>query len=256
MYIVAIYRLQGETEQLAAKLAAALGRTVYEMRGRVIATTGGPMVVAHFARQEAATECVDRLNGAGFSTLLADSEQVRTGRDRRLLRSLRFGGDNLELVDQTGEGFEIPYREVQLLLRGTAIEVIVEETTQRKKKFSPTRALATAGLVMRKTVVTKSLSGSQERLPFCHIHSEQSPPLVLRQDELDYSVLGADRQLSREANFNWMCGELRRRCPDAVWNDRLLTRAAAAQLLGSSFSPEQDLDLALDLTVQSCLQLA
>lgn len=106
---------------------------------------------------------------------------------------------------------------------------------------------------MRKKVTSVTASTTQDRQPFCHLYAPEQPAIVLRQSEIDYSALGENRQLSREANFTWICNELRRRCVAAQWDDRLQTRPGLAQVLGPAFDPERHIDIAIALVSQSLL---
>jgi hypothetical protein len=249
MDIVSVYQLQGETDQLACDLANALGTTPYEARARVSIPGGGPAIVANFATTEQAADCAARLKGLGFKTLLIESGQIESDLNRLLVRQIQFTSDSFQIVTGDDTKLEIPYPEVKLLLRGAGITSSVQVETDTKKKFALGRAVATGGLVMRKKVTTTTTSNTQERQPFCHIYAAGQPPIVLRQTEIDYTVLGDKLQPSRNANFNWICSELRRRCTAADWDDRLQTRPGLAQLLGPAFDPESYLDLAITLIV-------
>lgn len=249
MDIVSVYQLQGETDQLARDLADALGTTAYEARSRVIIPGGGPAIVANFATTTQATDCIARLNGLGFKTLIVESSQIESDLNRLLVRQIQFTKDSFQIVTHDDTQLEIPYPGVKLLLRGAGITSSVQVETDTKKKFALGRAVATGGLVMRKKVKTTITSNTQERQPFCHIYMAGHPPIVLRQTEIDYTALGDKLQPSRDANFNWICAELRRRCSAADWDDRLQTRPGLAQLLGPAFDPESYLDLAITLIV-------
>jgi hypothetical protein len=255
MHIVAIYQLQGAAEQLARELAGALGTTPYEARQRVIIPGGGPVVVATFASAEPANDCVARLHVAGFASLVVDSDHLEIVQNRLLVRQLQFASDALQIIANDNQRLSLPYHEVKLLLRGAGIVSSVQVETSKKKKFAIGRAVASGGLVMRKTVKTVTEVTNQERQPFCHLSVMGQPSLVLRQAELDYTALGAERLLSRDANFNWICAELRRRCPAAAWDDRLQTRPGLVQLLGPTLNPEHNLDLAIALIAKSCSSL-
>lgn len=254
MEVVAIYQLHGSSEELAQRLASALGITAYEARSRVGIPGGGPAVVASFAATTQAEECVKRLNAAGFKTIILKPAQMETDADRLLIRHIQFCSHSLQLVTHDGQQLEIPYDEITLLLRGAGIisQIEVEKSTQ--KKFSPGRALVSGGLVMRKKVTTLTTNTKDERQPFCHVYAPDHPPIVLRQTDMDYSALGEKRQLSRDANFNWICAELRRRCTAAQWDERLQTRPGLAQILGSAFDPERYLDLAITLIARAAEQ--
>lgn len=254
MDVVAIYQLHGSSEELARRLANALGITTYEARSRVGIPGGGPAVVASFAAPAQADECAKRLNAAGFKTIKLETAQMETDAKRLLVRHIQFCPHSLQLVTHDGQQLEIPYHEITLLVRGAGIisQIEVEKSTQ--KKFAPGRALVSGGLVMRKKVTTLTTNTKDERQPFCHVYVTGKPPIVLRQADMDYSALGENLQLSREANFNWICAELRRRCPAACWDERLQTRPGMAQILGSAFDPERYLDLAISLVARAAEQ--
>ncbi|SDZ93610.1 hypothetical protein SAMN05660420_00796 [Desulfuromusa kysingii] len=249
MDIVSIYQLQGDMDQLARNLANVLGTTPYEARARVSISSGGPAIVANFATTEPAADCAARLKTLGFKTLVVGSEQIESDQQRQLVRQIQFTRDSFQLVTRDDTKLDIPYSEIKLLLRGTGITSSIQVETDTKKKFALGRAVATGGLMMRKKVTTTTTNNTQDRQPFCHIYAAGQPPLVLRQAEIDYSVLGDNLQPSRDANFNWICTELRRHCPTADWDERLKTRSGLAQLLGPAFDPESDLDLAITLIV-------
>lgn len=67
---------------------------------------------------------------------------------------------------------------------------------------------------------------------------------------LTYESFGPRRQPSRAANFAVLVAELRRRCPAAVYDERLLTRAGQARVLGPALSPGEHRDVAITLLVR------
>ena len=251
MHIVAIHHLQGDTQDLARNLARAMGITPYEARARVAVPGGGPAVVASFACSERAGDCAARLRAAGFTPMVLDSEDVESDLQRLMVRRLQFGADALEIMCRDGQQLRLPYAGIKLILRGTGISCTAELETSTQKKFALGRALATGGLVMRKNVKKVTTTTNQQRQPFCHLYSNGQQPVVVRQDEMDYTALGEQRRLSREANFNWICAELRRRCSAAAWDERLQTRPGLAQVLGPAFDPEQHVDVAITLVAQA-----
>jgi hypothetical protein len=256
MQVIAVHKIQGDVAPLAKELAAILGVTPYEVRPRVNVPGGGPAVVASFADAALAAACVESLHTAGFATLSINSAELESDQQRYIVQRLNFAEDGLHLWAQGGEQLTVKYSAVLLLLRGAGIITSVQVDTSTKKNFSMGRALATGGIVMRKKVTTTTTSVNAERQPFCHIYAPGLPALVLRQDELDYTSLGAACKLTREANFSWICRELRRLCGAACWDERLQTRAGLAQLLGPKFNPEVDLDLAISLLAKSYLEVS
>lgn len=250
MHVVAIHRLQGPADQLAQQLAAVLGCTPYEARSRVIAPQGGPAVVGAFADRTAAADCAARLAAAGFAPLVLDAAAA-VEEERFVAYQVVFEPTGLTATTRGGPTATWPYREVTLLLRATAFSSTTQSETTREKKFSAGRALLSGGLVMNKTVKTVNETTTQHRYPFLQVYAPSRPPLVLNPEQMDFSTLGDARQLSREANFGWICAELRRRCPGARWDDRLQARPGQAQLLGPALSPELHLELAMALLARA-----
>ena len=253
MQIVTIDDIQGDIAHLAQELATILGNTPYEARSRVSLPGGGPAIVASFANDGPATTCVNALHGAGFKTICVDSTALENDQNRFIVQRLIFSSESLQFWNQGGELLKVNYADILLLLRGAGIIHSVESETTTKKKFAVGRALATGGLVMRKKVTSTTTNVNSERQPFCHIYVPDLPAIVLRQDIIDYTALGSECKLSREANFSWICNELRRLCRTARWDERLQTRPGLAQLLGPVFNPETDLDLAITVVVKSIL---
>ncbi|OQY17575.1 MAG: hypothetical protein B6I36_08815 [Desulfobacteraceae bacterium 4572_35.1] len=253
MYIVAVHNMSGDSAQMAKGLAAILGVTAYEARPRVTVAGGGPAVVASFADAQQAEECVVALHVAGFDPLCIDSSVLENDQNRFITQRLSFTAEAVKLWDHSGAELSVNYADVLLLLRGAGIVSHVQSETTTTKKFAVGRALATGGLMMRKKVTTTTASVNSERQPFCHLYAQDLPAIVLRQDGVDYACLGSERKLSREANFTWICCELRRLCSTACWDERLQTKPVLAQVLGPVFDPEVDLDLAITLVAASRL---
>lgn len=253
MQIVAIHHIVGDSAQRARDLSAILGVTAYEARPRVNVAVDGTAVVASFAADDQAKVCISALNNAGFATVCVDSAQLEVDARRFIVRRLCVTAEQLQVWDMEGGTLVINYAEVALLLRGAGIISSVRSDTTTERKFAIGRALATGGLIMRKKVTTTTSSVSSERQPFCHIYIPGAPIVVLRQDVIDYAALGAERKLSRDANFNWICMELRRLCRAAQWDERLQTKPGLAQVLGPVFNPEINLDLAISIVVKSIL---
>ncbi|HEX4998574.1 MAG TPA: hypothetical protein VFY29_10115, partial [Terriglobia bacterium] len=84
-----------------------------------------------------------------------------------------------------------------------------------------------------------------ERRKHLYLYAGQHPVFLFSQNVLNYEGLGQARQLSQEANFAYLLGELRRRCSNAVYDDRLLNRQTLAHLIGPGSNPDADLDVAI-----------
>ncbi len=247
MHIIAVHQMQGEESFLAKELATALGITPYEAKPRVSVPGGGPAVVARFAAVEAAEACAAQLRAAGFSVIVLDAATEAQGQAPLIVHRLFLGEHALEVFDHQGQTLALPYQTVTLLLSGIGISSTTRIETKKERKFSLGRTVATGGLVMSKKKQVVTEHSEEDRQPFCQLFASDCPPLLLRQASMDFQTFDSEIKPTREANFSWLCAELRRRCPSARWDARLQTRAGQTQLLGPGLAPEQHLDLAIRL---------
>ncbi|MEJ2700484.1 MAG: hypothetical protein P8Z70_12610, partial [Desulfuromonadales bacterium] len=140
-YIVGFRLLAGAEETMAPKLAEILGMSLYDARLRLRAADGGPAVGTLFNGREDAQACSAALQAAGFQAVVLSPEMVETEARRFLVRSFSLGGDSLGVISRQGENLQIPFRSVDLILRGTEIMRQTETETVREKKFSLGRAV-------------------------------------------------------------------------------------------------------------------
>jgi hypothetical protein len=250
-YVVGLQNLAGDEETLARELAEVLGASVYDARLRIRAAEGGPGVAAVFPTREEAQACSRFLREKGIQTVVLDPERIETDSRRFLVRSFAFGCEGVEVISRLGEALEIPFADVDLILRGTAINQQTELETVREKKFSLGRAVMSGGLVMTKATKTTQESTSEKRENFLQIYAGALPPIVFRESALLYDSLGPVMKQSRQLNFNFVAQELKENCPAAVFDDRLMTRLWQSRVLGPSLVPEAHLDVALSLLAAS-----
>jgi hypothetical protein len=247
MHVVAIHSLPGQKELLSTALSEALGCTVYEARARLRLPGSGPVIVAVSAAAEPAEELIRKLRVNGFDALLLKEDEIRSGTARFVVRKFRFGDDGLITGTGAGESLAIDYGSIDLFIRGTSIAQVTGKETVKEKKFDPGLALLTSGMKMTKTTEKILERTTQTREGFLLIYAGEHPVLLLREGGLSYDSLGTALQPTRQANFSHLIGELRRRCPEAPYDDRLLTRAGQIQVLGPLLSPEEHLDIAISL---------
>ena len=247
MYIVAIYRLPEKKETLTATLAAALDATVYEARSRLSSTGRGPLVVAVSAEIGQAEDLLARLRANGFDAVLLNDDEIETDADWFVVRKFRLGEDALIVESGTGETLSVDYSGIELIIRGTSIAQTTLTESVKEKKFDPGMALLTGGLKTTKTTEKVLESTTQTREGFFLLYAGDQQTLVFRESRLGYDSLGAALQKTRQANFSSLLEALRRHSPDALYDDRLLTRAGQIQLLGPSLIPEKYLNIAISL---------
>jgi len=247
MHIVAIHSLPDKKEALSGALSAALECTAYEALSRLRVPGNGPLVVGVSAAIEPAEELTKKLRAKGFDALLLKENEIEFGSARFVVRKFRFGEEALIAGSRSEESLAIDYGSIALFIRGTSIKEATEKESVKEKKFDAGMALITGGLKMTKTTEKILESATQTRESFLLLYAGEQPALLFREGGLAYDSLGDALQPTRQANFSHLIEELRRRCPEALYDDRLLTRAAQIQLLGPLLSPEKHLDIALSL---------
>jgi hypothetical protein len=256
--VLAIYNLRGNEALLARQLATVLGKTVYEASSRVRAPGGGPSVIAAFADPRAADDAAETLRARGFDTLLLDEPDIEADERRFVVRAFELESEGMRLESRRGR-LEARYADIDLMVRGVQIVRQAPASQPQRgagRKFSLMRTVITGGILMTKPVPAKWRPASEEREGFLHLYGRGLPPLAWRAGELLYQSLGGALEPSREGNFARVVGELRRRCTRAVYDERLASRAGQAQLLGSSLSPDEHLDVAISVLAGALRQPA
>jgi hypothetical protein len=247
MYVVAIHSLKKEKEALSSALAAVLGMTIYEALARLRAPGNGPLIVAFFAEKERAVQLVERLHSEGFKSSLLTASEIETEGRALIVRRFSLGECELDVTTEKGESRSFPFKNIDLILRGTGIVRDVTTETVKNRSVSPGRAVLSGGVMITKTTKSVREVTTEERQAFVNIYARDSSIFVFRENTLVYDSLGPALQLARAANFIHLIAELRRCCPDALYDERLLSRAGQAALLGPSLNPEENLVVATAL---------
>ncbi len=265
MTVLAIYNLKGNEALLARQLAAVLHKTVYEANSRVRAPGGGPSVIGSFASAGPARDTAALLEERGFDTLLLDEPELEADARRFVVHSYSLGPASMLLAARPGgtgaaggtgspgsnTRLEVAYDAVELLLRGVVIsrpDKGAAGSGRTVRKFSLTRAALSGGLILTKAVPAPRRPPVEEREGFLQLYARGLPPVAWRESELSYHTSRGMALLpSRHANFVQLVAELRRRCPRAVYDERLASRAGQAQLLGPALSPDSHLDVAISV---------
>jgi hypothetical protein len=246
MNVVGIHSLNESRKSRAAALAIALGSTAYEASSRLRVTGNGPLVVAVFADRQKAEELAGRLNAADFPAVVLTAAEIEA--ESRQVAVRRFSLDSQRLVVESGNSsIVISCQEIGLILRGTAITGSTATETSKERKFSMERALLSGGAMLTKTRKTEHVVTSEKREGFFSLYAKGRPGFLFRENSLAYDSLGAVRSHSSSANMAHLISELHSRCPFAVYDERLLARAAQAALLGPTLRPEGHLPVATAL---------
>jgi hypothetical protein len=252
MYAVALQFEKNAGDALAVRLAAVLGRTLLEARGRVSEPEGGPSVLATFPEGAAAEAYAEELRSRGFAVLVLPPEAVESEKARFVVRSFELGPDALTAQSRQGM-VQVPWPEVRLLLRGMVRVERKRTQTVQRRELSLGRAVITGGLMVTKAVKESKSEVRVEQEGFVHLYPAAGAPLVFRQTDLNYSGLGTGLQPSMAANFARLVAALREASPRAVYDERLATQQGQARLLGPSLPAASHLDVAVSLLSRALL---
>lgn len=244
MVIVAINKLPQDKDPLANPLAGALGKTPHEAMARLRGTGPGPLVAATFKDSETVEKTTERLREAGFETLLVNSGDLERENERFIVRRFEFSDDRLRLESVQGPGIAVPYEEIELILRGISSATHTETETVKERKVDGGMALMTGGLKLTKTARTSRDVTTEERESFINLYCGGLPVIVFGESRLNFDSLGANRQPTRTANFQITEAELRKRCPSAVHDNRLVNRVEQVKLLGPLLDPRDHMHIA------------
>ena len=247
MNVIAIHSLKNDKESLSSALAAVLGLTNYSALSRLRAPGHGPLIVAVFADKERAVQLVERLQAAGFKASALTEGEIEIEDHECIVRRFSLGERELGIVTEKGESLGILFQNIDLILRGTAIDSNVTTETTKNRSVSPGRAVLSGGMMLTKTTRSVREVITEERQGFVNLYAGDSSPLVFRENRLVYDSLGPALRPSRAANFSYLVAELRRRCHAALYDERLLSRAGQAALLGPSLNPEEHIVVATAL---------
>jgi hypothetical protein len=228
-----------------------LGTTVYDALVRVRVPGKGPFIIAVYNEKNIAFERAEKLGAAGFRPLVLGQDEVETDEMRTIVRRFLFSESELQIEARTGDPVKIEFALIDTIIRGTRIGHTTETETVKGRKFDAGRAILSGGLVLTKSEKVTQESTTELREGFIQVYSGNRQPLLFLESALLYGSLGAALQPTRTANFARFLAELRQRCPDAVYDDRLLTRAGQSQLLGPMFDPEKNLNLTVSLLLRS-----
>jgi hypothetical protein len=247
MYVVAVHSIKKDKELLAGALASVLGATIYEALSRLRAPGDGPLIVAFFAEKDRAVQLVEGLQSTGFKASVLTPAEIKTESRALIVRRFSLGERELGATTVKGDSLSILYQNIDLILRGTVIVCEVKTETVKNRSLSPGRTVLTGGMMNTKPSRSVRDIITEERQGFINIYASDSPTLVFRENTLVYDSLGPALRPSRTANFTHLTAEQRMRCPHALFDERLLSRAGQTALLGPSLNPEDYLVVATAL---------
>lgn len=251
MHVVAIAGWKEENNTaLASTVAQALKITAYEVQQRLIA--GSPIVLTTLADAEQAFELKEKLDSLSVSTWVFDPAELRGRGEALAVRRFELGAASIRIESNDGQAVEVPYTEIDILLPAKSSVTQSGMKTVTERKFSLGKTLVAGGIPMSKKVVRQQDVSvvTPGRAIYLYVHTWPLP-IVFSQEAMTYEGLGVDMKLSRQQNFTYLIGELRRRSPLAAYDDRLLQQFGQTRLLGPRLKPETYLDLAVEILAWS-----
>ena len=249
MHIVVVHNWQKDEVTVANTIAGILGVLVYETRQRIAG--GGPAVLASFADLLQAEGLAARLSQASVPALVIDREGVRKRSQPFHVRRFVLEAQTMQLEGVGGELCTIDYCTMDYLLVAVCYAQTPGTATVTERKFSLGKTLLAGGIPMSRKVTREEAVISYVRDETLWLYAQNRGIAVFSRAALNFDGLGAAMELTRELNFSLLKNELRHRVAPAVYDERLLNRAALLRLLGPALSPETDLDLAFEILVQT-----
>ena len=250
MHIVAVHGWQIPESEVAKVISEALGILVFEARQKVIG--GGPVVLANFADPQQAERIAEQLSQHAVPAFVLDSQAQRNRNPSFPVARFMLGEQALQLESLAGERIELDYAGIDLLIVAScSLGQAQTRGTVTERKFSIGKTLLAGGIPMTKKVKTEMTLSSEERDQTLWLYTRDHKTWIFDRAALNYIGLGDALQISRDLNFNYLRSELRRRAPQAAYDDRLLRRGDLVRLLGPRLSPETDLDLAFEILARS-----
>ena len=199
-------------------LARATGQTLAEARMRLAPEP--PALLARTGSIEA-TSLVASLRQTGMAAL-AIAENVPGDADRLVARAFEFSEGGARFRPRDGAELALPWVEMLGILRGIRISRSESEHTEKTRKFSVGRALATGGLVMSRTASRTVRSTNEAVEQVVLLYSRVGDAVILAESELEFSGLGPRLSPSSTANMVEIARRLREKAPGAFYDERLL----------------------------------
>lgn len=244
MHVVAIHSINKDDETLAGALAMVLKVTLYEAFTRLRAPGNGPFIVAVLADRERAEQIVQELHSAGFKAVGLTAGEIDTAAFAWIVRRFSLREREIHVETEKGGPLDISFQDINLVLCGMRISHTTATETVKERSVNLGRAVLSGGMMISKTTKTTRDVTTDVRERFLSLYAGDAPAIIFYENALDYNSLGSARKPSRSENFTYLVAELRRYCPGARYDERLMNRAAQASLLGPLLNPEDHLFIA------------
>jgi hypothetical protein len=231
MHVVAIAALATSIDTEATALAPDLGLTAYETR--LLLVSGTPAIVRRTAEGTAAIDLAAKLRSRGHGVVVCDDSDVVPSSAMIGMRRPRIGSTALSLDDRAES--VLPFDDVLAFIAARHRHRTETSKAMSERKFSPSRALISGGLVTTATVKSEAETATDVRQHVLYIFRRSgTTPWILRDAGSDWSGLGRPLAPTSIENFKLAVAILRERAPGAVYDERLLLRKATPERVATS----------------------
>lgn len=227
MYVVALTRWGKPLEDELPHLAQALGEQAYDLR---LALAGVPPVYVYRGPDLARTQdALLLLQRRGHGAVACELSSVVASSSMLAPRGVTFDGDQVR-VSHGVTTESVAYSDLLALIHAMeAVEVdSLEKTTTRE--FSLGRAALSGGLLWSKKKTGEKHEQAREAEPVAYLFRHNGAPILLRQGSIRLEGEGIAVPRTSVEAFQLCIQELRRRAPQAHYDNRLLTSKRKAKL--------------------------
>jgi hypothetical protein len=209
-------------EELVKKVAAVVGKNLYETRLRLVGKI--PKIIANYDTIQQAESTAQSLRGLGLVVIVFSDSELRKLWQIFKARNLKFEEQAITFCDRSGQARRMEAREAFLILSARMQAYTDTEVTKTTRKLNVTATLLTGGIPIIKKVKTKTTTRSFQTESFIRLYGRTSPePAVeIRQHDFDYSFLGPEMISSATANFSIAIRKIREAFPQAIFDDSLI----------------------------------
>jgi len=218
MKLVAALDVPVPLEQRAQELAAETSGTLAECRMRLAGEPPLPFARLPDAEAEALAQ---RLRTKGWT--VGTCPLPPPGDESRLLaRTVELLPGEVRFSPRSGDPLLLRDADLAVVLRGLRAATDTSSHTVKERKLALGSALLTSGLKLTKTSRREVKSVAESVEHFLFVHDRSGHCAALYDSQLAFGTLGKDLQPTRLGNMQFLTDTLRRRAPQARFDDRLL----------------------------------
>jgi hypothetical protein len=223
MYLIAITRWGAPLDQEIGFLSGITGVSAPDLRMHLAYHL--PAFLAGGLDEAAAREMMGALLERGHGCVASVATRIPAASKMFSPRSFELSEDCFIAAAADGATLEMPYAELIGIVRATAILDVQTSVEEKQRKLSMGRAVLTGGLMMSKTVTKKRATASVEREPVVYLFRKTGQDhMFLAENRLQYQGLGRHISQTRHQNFNALVNVFRERAPQALFDDRFVSR--------------------------------